>query len=92
MYAHSICFPDLSPLHLANGKIITSVSEGTPADVDRAVKAARRAYETSWGLKAPGGVRAKLLGNLANLVDEHFDELAALEALDNGTINISFLP
>ncbi|KAI0040771.1 NAD-dependent aldehyde dehydrogenase [Auriscalpium vulgare] len=67
-----------------NGKVITKIAEGTTADIDRAVKAAKRAYHESWGLSVPGAERGKLLSRLADLMDEHFDELAALEALDNG--------
>lgn len=61
-----------------------TVAEGTPKDVDRAVEAAKRAFHTSWGLKAPGALRGKLLSNLARLMEENANELAALEALDNG--------
>jgi aldehyde dehydrogenase (NAD+) len=64
--------------------VITSVAEGTAKDVDRAVKAARHAYDHSWGLKVPGTERGKLLSKLTHLLEVHADELAALEALDNG--------
>jgi aldehyde dehydrogenase (NAD+) len=64
--------------------VLTAIAEGTAKDVDRAVEAAKRAYETSWGLKVPGARRGELLSNLADLMVLHFDELAALEALDNG--------
>ncbi|KIM54978.1 hypothetical protein SCLCIDRAFT_135639 [Scleroderma citrinum Foug A] len=67
-----------------NGKVITSVSEGTPQDVDLAVDAAQRAFETTYGLNCPGSQRSILLGKLASLMGEHADELAAIEALDNG--------
>ena len=60
------------------------VSEGTAKDVDRAVKAAKRAFHKCWGLKTPGAQRGKLLSNLARLMELHGDELAALESLDNG--------
>ncbi|CAL1697198.1 unnamed protein product [Somion occarium] len=68
----------------ATGKLITKISQGTPKDVDRAVAAAQHAFETSWGLKCPGAERAKLMNKLADLMEEHEDELAAVEALDNG--------
>ena len=64
--------------------MLTSIAEGTTKDVDRAVDAAKRAYETSWGLKVPGPRRGELLYKLADLMAMHLDELAALEALDNG--------
>jgi len=64
--------------------VLTAIAEGTANDVDRAVDAAKRAYETSWGLKVPGPRRGELLHKLVDLMVQHFDELAALEALDNG--------
>lgn len=67
-----------------NGKAVGAVAEGTAKDVDRAVEAAKRAFHTSWGLKAPGALRGKLLSDLATLMEENADELAALESLDNG--------
>ncbi|KAG1767109.1 aldehyde dehydrogenase domain-containing protein [Suillus occidentalis] len=67
-----------------NGKVITSVSEGTAKDVDAAVEAAHTAFETTWGLHAPGSKRSMLMSKLVALMEKHADELAALEALDNG--------
>ena len=64
--------------------MLTYIAEGTAKDVDRAVAAAKRAFETSWGLKVPGARRGELLNKLANLIEQHSEELAALEALDNG--------
>ncbi|KAI6000378.1 aldehyde dehydrogenase [Pisolithus orientalis] len=69
---------------VSNDKVITSVSEGTSKDVDLAVDAAEKAFETTWGLNCPGNKRGLLLNKLASLMEEHTDELAALEALDNG--------
>ena len=60
------------------------MAEGTAKDVDRAVAAAKHAYDTSWGLKVPGTERGKLLSKLTALLEAHADELAALETLDNG--------
>ncbi|TFY72348.1 hypothetical protein EVG20_g655 [Dentipellis fragilis] len=66
------------------GKLLTKVSEATPDDVDRAVQAARRAFDTVWGLKCPGDQRGQLLAKLADIFEAHADELAAIEALDTG--------
>ncbi|KAG8879999.1 aldehyde dehydrogenase (NAD(P)(+)) ald5 [Tulasnella sp. 331] len=66
------------------GQEICKVSEGGAKDVDLAVQAAHKAYNESWGMKVPPTQRAKLLLNLADLIDKHSDELAALESLDNG--------
>jgi aldehyde dehydrogenase (NAD+) len=73
-----------STLCVANGKVITSVSEGTSKDVDLAVEAAHKAFDTTWGLHAPGAQRSILMAKLAALMEKNADELAALEALDNG--------
>lgn len=68
----------------ATGETITAVAGGTKKDVDIAVKAAKEAYKTSWGLKCPGPQRGRLLSKLADLVEQHADELAALETLNVG--------
>lgn len=60
------------------------MSEGTAKDVDIAVDAAQRAFDTVWGLNTPGTQRSILLAKLAALMEKNADELAALEALDNG--------
>jgi len=66
------------------GKLITKVSEGTEKDVDLAVKAAQHAYDNSWGLKVSGVERGKILIKMATLIERDIDEIAAVEALDNG--------
>ncbi|KAJ7595491.1 NAD-dependent aldehyde dehydrogenase [Mycena floridula] len=66
------------------GKLLTKVSEGTAKDVDLAVAAASKAFETTWGLNAAASLRGDLLNNLATLMRKHQDELAALECIDNG--------
>ena len=73
-----------SVINPANGKVITQVSAGTSKDVDIAVQAAQHAFDTVWGLNTPGFERGKLLYKLAELMEAHADEYAALEALDNG--------
>jgi acyl-CoA reductase-like NAD-dependent aldehyde dehydrogenase len=69
----------------SNGKVIGEIAEGTEKDIDLAVQAAQKAYNTYWGFKAPGSERGKLLIKLADLIDRDADELASLEALDNGS-------
>jgi len=68
----------------ATEKVITSVAAASAADVDLAVDAAEKAYRTSWGLKVPGALRGRLLAKLADLIEKHGDELAALESLNVG--------
>jgi len=55
-----------------NGKLITKVSEATEEDVDIAVEAAQKAFETTWGLNAPGSVRTNLLWKLAQLMERDY--------------------
>ena len=72
----------------ATGEVIAHVAAGTAADVDRAVKAARRALEKGpWG-RLDAAERGNLLYNLAELVERESESLAALEAWNAGkTIN-----
>ncbi|NUT94129.1 MAG: aldehyde dehydrogenase family protein [Saccharothrix sp.] len=64
-------------------EVLAEVSTASTADVDKAVKAARRAYDRVWG-KMPGAERAKYIFRIARLVQERARELAVLESLDNG--------
>jgi aldehyde dehydrogenase (NAD+) len=68
----------------ATGTVITEVAEGDKADVDRAVQAARRAFDNGPWSRMTARERGRLLYKLADLIEEHVDELAALETLDNG--------
>ncbi|MCJ1248942.1 aldehyde dehydrogenase (NAD(P)(+)) ald5 [Trapelia coarctata] len=66
-----------------NEEVICSVHEATEKDVDIAVSAARKAFDSSWRQVTPEQ-RGKYLVKLSELVDRDADQLAALEALDNG--------
>jgi acyl-CoA reductase-like NAD-dependent aldehyde dehydrogenase len=66
----------------SDGTVLTEVSQGGVEDVDRAVAAARAAQE-KWAETAPG-LREKLMRRLGDLIEEHAEELAELETLDNG--------
>ena len=67
----------------ATEEALAEVSEAGQADVDRAVRAARTAYKTTWS-KMPGAERAKYLYRIARIIQERSRELAVLETLDNG--------
>jgi aldehyde dehydrogenase (NAD+) len=67
-----------------NGKVLTKISEGTTKDVDLAVAAAQKAFDTTWGSNVSGSARGRLLNKLADLMEARYDELCAVEALDNG--------
>ena len=66
------------------GRAITDVAHAGPEDVDRAVAAARRALQDSAWPTLPAAGRARLLNRLADLIEDHTDELAELESLDAG--------
>src|SRR5271155_5062428 len=68
----------------ATGETICQIAEGDKADVDLAVKAARKAFEDGPWSKMNASERGRLLNKLADLVEQHKEELAALESLDNG--------
>jgi len=68
----------------ATGDVIAQVAEGDEADVDKAVRAARAAFETGKWAKWPASRRGQALNKLADLIEANADELARLEALDNG--------
>src|SRR5882724_10074845 len=63
---------------------IAEVALGCKEDVDLAVQAAARAFETGPWRKMDARERGRLLYKLADLVETHIDELAGLETLDNG--------
>jgi len=68
----------------ANEEVLALIAEGDKADIDEAVKAARKAFEEgAWPSMGPHQ-RARLMLKIAELIDAHTDELAELETLDNG--------
>jgi phenylacetaldehyde dehydrogenase len=74
-------FPVYNP---ATGTILAQVAEADAVDVDLAVKAARRAFDDGpWNKMSPSD-RGKLLWKLADLVEQHSEELAEIESIDNG--------
>ncbi|MFC8615257.1 aldehyde dehydrogenase family protein [Micromonospora purpureochromogenes] len=73
-------FKSINP---ASEEVLAEVAEAGAQDVDRAVRAARAAYEKVWG-PMPGRDRAKYLYRIARIIQERSRELAVLESLDNG--------
>src|ERR687884_1533924 len=67
----------------ATGQTLAEVAEGDKADIDKAVAAARRAFEGKWS-KMSARDRGRLLYKLAQLIEQNAKELAALETADNG--------
>ncbi len=70
----------------ATGEVITQVSTAGAQEVDRAVKAARKAFEDRNGpwQKMSASERGRLLWRVADLLEKNIDEIAELETLDNG--------
>ncbi|WP_150236353.1 aldehyde dehydrogenase family protein [Nocardiopsis quinghaiensis] len=73
----------LTTLNPADETKLAQVAVAGPADVDRAVAAARRAHETVWS-RMPAAERGKYLFRIARIIQERSRELAVLESMDNG--------
>ncbi len=73
-------YDDVNP---STGETLAQVAEGGAEDVDRAVKAARAAFEGPWAKIHPGD-RGRMLVKLAQLVRDNAEELAEIDALDAG--------
>ena len=83
-WVEAVSGKSLATYNPATGEVLAQVAEGDKADIDLAVKAARKAFESGpWPRMSPSE-RGRLLWKLAELVDEHLEELAQLETLDNG--------
>ncbi|MEM1211480.1 MAG: aldehyde dehydrogenase family protein [Planctomycetota bacterium] len=68
----------------ATGEEIAQCAAGNAADVDRAVKAARKAFDEGPWTRMTSSERGKIIWKLGDLLEEHLDEFAQLETLDNG--------
>jgi len=73
-------FKTISP---SSEEVLSEVTEASEADVDRAVKAARKAFEGPWG-RLSGAERGKYLFRIARILQERAREFSVLESLDNG--------
>jgi aldehyde dehydrogenase (NAD+) len=83
-WVESVSGKTFATLNPATGETICTVAEGDKADIDLAVKAARKAFESGpWG-RMNASERGRLIYKLADAIEAHQDELAALETLDNG--------
>ncbi len=74
-------FPTYNP---ATGDTLSRVAEGDKEDIDRAVKAARAAFETGPWSKVTPSERGRMIWKIADLIEKHLEEFAQLESLDNG--------
>jgi phenylacetaldehyde dehydrogenase len=74
-------FPSYNP---ATGEVMAQVAEGDREDIDRAVKAARKAFESGPWPAMSASDRGRLIWQLGDLIEQHLEEFAQLESLDNG--------
>ena len=74
-------FPTYNP---ATGEVLSRVAEGDAEDINRAVDAARAAFETGPWSKLTASERGRLIWKLADLLENNIEEFAQLESLDNG--------
>jgi phenylacetaldehyde dehydrogenase len=68
----------------ATGEVLARIAEGDREDINRAVKAARAAFETGRWSQLTASERGRLIWKLADLLEENLEEFAELESLDNG--------
>ncbi|MDM5336831.1 aldehyde dehydrogenase family protein [Fictibacillus enclensis] len=74
-------FETLNP---STGEVLALVAEGGKEDIDLAVQAARKAFDTGYWSKMSAAKRSYLIYKLADLMEENKEELAQLDTLDNG--------
>src|SRR5271156_3829538 len=74
-------FPTYNP---ATGEVLSQVAEGDKEDIDRAVKAARAAFDSGPWSKITASARGRMIWKLGDLIEKHLEEFAQLESLDNG--------
>jgi len=74
-------FPTYDP---STGEVLAQVAEGDRADIDLAVKAARAAFDTGPWSRLTASERGRMIWKLADLIEQHLQEFAEIETLDNG--------
>jgi phenylacetaldehyde dehydrogenase len=74
-------FPTYNP---ATGEVLVQVAEGDRDDIEQAVRAARKAFEGGPWRKMSPSERGRLIWKLADLLEQHTEEFAYIESLDNG--------
>ena len=67
------------------GEVWAQIAKGNAADIDKAVGAAKAAFENGWGRSSPT-YRGKLLNKLAELLERDAERLGKLEVQDNGKL------
>ncbi len=83
-FVPSVSGKTFETINPATEEVLAVVSEAQEEDIDLAVKAARKSFESGQWPDLSAAERARLIYKLADLIEEHREELAQLEALDNG--------
>jgi aldehyde dehydrogenase (NAD+) len=83
-FVNSMSGKTFDTFHPATEEKITSIQEADSADVNKAVAAARKAFDEGPWRRMPAYERGQLMFKLADLMEKNYDELCALEAIDNG--------
>lgn len=83
-WVESVSGQRFETINPATGEVICDVAEADAPDVDKAVQAARNAFNSDEWRKMSATRRGELLYKLADLIEHNIDELARLETLDNG--------
>jgi phenylacetaldehyde dehydrogenase len=74
-------FPTYNP---ATGEVLAQVAEGDRDEIEQAVKAARKAFDQGPWRRLTASERGRLIYKLADLLEQHTEEFAYIESLDNG--------
>jgi len=74
-------FPTYDP---STGEVLCQIAEGDREDIDRAVRAARQAFDNGPWRRMTTSQRGRLMWKLSDLIEQHLEEFAELETLDNG--------
>ena len=82
-FVETIDGDEFKTVNPATEEVLAEVVDAGPRDIDRAVAAARKAFDGVWG-SMPGKERSKYLFRIARIIQERSRELAVLESLDNG--------
>jgi len=83
-WVESVSGKRFETINPATGEVICDVAEADAPDVDKAVEAARAAFNSGEWRNMSATRRGELLYKLADLIEQNIDELARLETLDNG--------
>ncbi|XP_020233257.1 aldehyde dehydrogenase family 2 member C4 [Cajanus cajan] len=85
-FVHSISGKEFETIDPRTEEVITKVAEGAKEDIDVAVKAARVAFDYGPWPRMPGAERGRIMMKWAELIEQHVEEIAALDAINAGKL------